>query len=83
MAVKSLQPTVYCVITFFLLSSYIDTVDTVQTVHMDDDNTFIWRVYCHGIPRPDTWGHGYRITDLVNDLVNDDGCGSGGVVATA
>ena len=40
MAVKSLQPTVYCVITFFLLSSYIDTVDTVQTVHIDDGDNF-------------------------------------------
>ena len=83
MAVNSSQPTVYYVITFFLLSSYIDTVYTVQTVHMDDNDTFILRFYCRGIPRPDTWGHGYRIDDLDNDLVNDDGCGSGGVVATA
>ena len=83
MAVNSSQPTVYCVINFFLLSSYIDTVDTVQTVHMDGDDTFIWRVYFRGIPRPDTWGHGYQINDLDNDLVNDNGCGSGGAVATA
>ena len=83
MAVNSSQPTVYRLITFFLLSSYIDTVDTVQTVHMDDDDTFIWRVYCRGIPRPDTWGHGYPIDDLDNDLVNNDGCVSDGAVATA
>ena len=57
----------------FLLFLYIDTVDTVQTVHMDDDDTFIWRFYCRGIPRPDTWGHGYQIDDLDNDLVNNDG----------
>ena len=70
-------------LTFFLLSLYIDTVITVQNVHMDDDDTFIWRVYCHGIPRPDTWDHGYRINDLDNDLVNDDVYSSGGGVATA
>ena len=83
MEFNSSQPTVYCVGTFFLLSLYINTVDTVQTVYMDDANTFIWRVYCRRIPRPDTWGHGYRIDDLVNDLVNDNGCGSGGAVVTA
>ena len=55
MEFNSSQPTVYCVGTFFLLSLYINTVDTVQTVHMDDDDTFIWRVYCRGIPRPDMW----------------------------
>ena len=50
---------------------------------MDDDDTFIWRVYCHRILRSDTWGHGYRIDDLENDLDNNDGGGSGGAVATA
>ena len=79
MAVNSSQPNVYCVITFFSLI----LVDTVQTVHMDNDDTFIWRVYCRAILRPDTWGHGYQINDLDNDLVNSNGCGSGGVVATA
>ena len=67
---------------FFLLSSYIDTAYTVQTVHMDDDNTFIWRVYCRGIPCPDTWGHGYQINDFDNDFVNNNGGGSGSAVAT-
>ena len=49
---------------------------------MDDDNTFIWRVYCRGIQSPDTWGHGYRIDDLDIDLDNDNGGGSGKAVAT-
>ena len=40
------------------------------------NRSFIWRVYCHGIPPPDTWGHGYQIDDLDNDLDNDDNGGS-------
>ena len=40
-------------------------------------------MYCRGIPRPDTRGHGYQIDDQDNDLDDDDGGGGGGAVATA
>ena len=40
-------------------------------------------MYCRGIPRPDTRGHGYRINDQANDLDDDNGGGGGGgAVAT-
>ena len=83
-----MQPTVYCGITFFLSypRTLIPSIPSVTFV-TDDDDTGIGvlsgQFTAFVIPRPDTWGHGYRIDDWYNDLDNDGGGDSGGAVTTA
>ena len=78
-----MQPTAYCVIAFFSYPRTSILLIPSKPFSMDNDDTFIWSVYCSRIPRPDTWGHGYQIDDLDNDFDNDDGGGSGEEVVTA